>query len=197
MTRAAERGRTSKVIMKNKFIVFFSCALLMFFMGTFNFVQAQWESEVTKGSNIPDFSNQLYEEDQKDKALEANKASSGDTKKTTGKDPAVPGETAATTTDQVKPLGKIDIPENLGLPNNTVAGVLTNLLTWLLGIIGVLGLMGFIISGIQYLLAYANEELAEAAKKNMTFSIIGIVVALSGFIIIQAINLALQGTAWF
>lgn len=127
------------------------------------------------------------------------KSGGGDTKKEDGdvKTGADDPGTTGTNGDKVQPLGRIDIPENLGLPNNTVKGVLTNLLDWLLGIIGVLGLMGFIISGIQYLLAYANEELAEAAKKNMTFSIIGIVVALSGFIIIQAINLALQGTAWF
>jgi hypothetical protein len=97
----------------------------------------------------------------------------------------------------VKPLGKIDIPTDLGLPNNTVAGVLKNLLSWLLGIVGILALMGFLISGIQYLLAYSNEELAETAKRNMTYSVMGITIALAGFIIIQAINLALQGTPWF
>jgi len=74
---------------------------------------------------------------------------------------------------------------------------LSNFLTWLLGIIGVLALIGFVISGIQYLLAYSSDKLVESAKKNMTYSIIGITIALGGFIIIQAINLALQGTPWF
>lgn len=126
------------------------------------------------------------------------KTGSDDTKKEDdgGDKTPSPGEGGGTG-DKVQPLGRIDIPENLGLPNNTIKGVLTNLLTWLLGIIGVLALMGFVISGIQYLLAYSNEELAETAKKNMTYSILGITVALAGFIIIQAINLALQGTLWF
>ncbi len=97
----------------------------------------------------------------------------------------------------VKLLGQIYIPEDSGLPNNNIQGVLSNVLTWLLGIVGILGLMGFVISGIQYLLAYSNEELAESAKRNMTYSAIGITVALAGFIIIQAINLALQGNPWF
>lgn len=131
------------------------------------------------------------------------KTASDDTKKTatgagdTGKSSKTATGAADTSSTGVKPLGKIDIPENLGLPNNTIKGVLTNVLTWLLGIIGVLALMGFIISGIQYLLAYANEDLVEAAKRNMTFSVVGITIALAGFIIIQAINLALQGTPWF
>lgn len=87
---------------------------------------------------------------------------------------------------------------NSGLSNSTVRGILVNLLNWLLGILGILAIIAFIISGIQYLLSYASEDLAEKAKKNMTYAIIGIVVALSSFVILQAIELALQGSySWF
>jgi hypothetical protein len=33
----------------------------------------------------------------------------------------------------------------------------------------------------------------ETAKRNMTYSIIGIIVALSGFVILRAVDTALQG----
>jgi len=63
-----------------------------------------------------------------------------------------------------------------------------------LGIFGLLALIAFIISGGQYLLASGDDKMIETAKKNMTYSIIGIIVALSGFIIIRAIDAALRAT---
>lgn len=85
-------------------------------------------------------------------------------------------------------------PTNSGLPENTVSGVLSGVLSWLLGIFGLLALIGFIISGIQYLTSAGNDSMLETAKRNMTWSIVGVIVALSGFVIIQAIDLALRGT---
>ncbi|KKP77800.1 MAG: hypothetical protein A2271_02010 [Candidatus Moranbacteria bacterium RIFOXYA12_FULL_35_19] len=84
----------------------------------------------------------------------------------------------------------------LGLPDATggVKAVLANIVKWMLGIFGLLALIAFIISGGQYLLASGDDKMIETAKKNMTYSIIGIIVALSGFIIIRAIDAALRAT---
>lgn len=68
-----------------------------------------------------------------------------------------------------------------------VMTILTNLMKWLLGIIGVLGIVAFVISGVQYLVSSGDEELAGTAKRNMKYAMIGLAVALSGLIVINAI----------
>lgn len=75
-----------------------------------------------------------------------------------------------------------------GLSSASVQSILTNFMFWLLLIIGMLAIIAFVISGMQYLASVGDAKLAETAKKNMINSIIGIVVALSGFVILQAIN---------
>ena len=48
--------------------------------------------------------------------------------------------------------------------------------------------IGFVIAGILYLTAAGNESQAEKAKNAMTYSIIGVIVALVGYVIIQAVS---------
>lgn len=81
-------------------------------------------------------------------------------------------------------------PGGTGLPDPVggIGEVLMNLMDWLLGIFGMLAVIAFVISGIQYLLAAGDERQAETAKRNMKYSIIGIAVALSAYIIIDAIS---------
>jgi hypothetical protein len=81
-----------------------------------------------------------------------------------------------------------------GLSGAGIQAILTNLLRWLLGIVGVVALIGFAISGVQYILAAGNDKIIETAKKNMVNSIIGIVVVLASLVIVQAIDFALRGT---
>jgi hypothetical protein len=92
----------------------------------------------------------------------------------------------------------IEIPGNTGLPDpkGGIKTILTNLLTWLLGIVGIIALIGFVISGIQYIIAAGDDTRMETAKKNMTYSIIGIIIALAGFVIVQAIDFALRGMSF-
>jgi flagellar basal body-associated protein FliL len=60
-------------------------------------------------------------------------------------------------------------------------------MNWLLGIVAVLAIIMFIVSGIQYITSVGNEEDATRAKNNMTYAIVGLVVALAGLIIVNAI----------
>ncbi|MFA6973661.1 MAG: pilin [Parcubacteria group bacterium] len=90
----------------------------------------------------------------------------------------------------------IYIPTNTGLADSNIKDILTNLLRWLLGIVGVIALIGFAISGIQYIVASGDEGIMETAKKNMLYSIIGIVVVLASFVIIQAIDFALRAKSF-
>lgn len=88
-------------------------------------------------------------------------------------------------------------PGGTGLSEAPVADLLIKLMNWLLAIFGFLAIIAFVISGIQYFMAAGDEKTAETAKRNMKYSIIGIVVTLSGWIIIQAIDSALSGSSVF
>ncbi len=80
------------------------------------------------------------------------------------------------------------IPSNTGLPDKTVQEIAVNLMNWLLGIFAVFGVIAFVISGIQYLVSTGDTKIIETAKRNMVYSGVGIIVGLSGLIIIKAIQ---------
>lgn len=82
-------------------------------------------------------------------------------------------------------------------PQGGIAQILSNILIWLLAVFGIIAMIGFVISGIQYVVAAGDESTIESAKRNMTYSIIGVIVGLSGFIIIKAIYSALTATPIF
>lgn len=80
-----------------------------------------------------------------------------------------------------------------GLPSGHISDIITNILYWLLGIFATLGIIGFVLSGIWYLLSAGEESMAEKGKEGMKWSIIGVIIGLSGFIIMQAVNTLLGG----
>ncbi|MFA5961504.1 MAG: hypothetical protein WC848_02395 [Parcubacteria group bacterium] len=89
----------------------------------------------------------------------------------------------------------ITFPTNTGLPTNSglVKGIFTNVANWLLSIIGIIAIISFVISGVQYFLVATDEKMLETAKKTMMTSIIGIVVALFGYIAIKTVEMLLKG----
>jgi hypothetical protein len=84
---------------------------------------------------------------------------------------------------------------NVGLPDNPngIEGILANVLDWLLLVIGIVAVIAFVISGLQYLLSAGDEKTMETAKRNAVYSIIGVIVALSGYVIVKAVDAMLQG----
>ena len=80
-----------------------------------------------------------------------------------------------------------------GLPQGSLIGIVGVIVFWLLAIFGFLGVIGFIIAGIMYLLSAGDDKQAGTAKAALKFSIIGVIVALLGFIIIQAATMLLTG----
>lgn len=79
------------------------------------------------------------------------------------------------------------------LPGGTVVNIITQLMMWLLLLLGAIAIIGFVISGIWYLTAAGDEERMERGKRGMMYSIIGVIVALIGFVIVQAVNTWLGG----
>jgi cytochrome bd-type quinol oxidase subunit 2 len=84
-----------------------------------------------------------------------------------------------------------------GLPNQTIYEIIRNTMNYLLAIIGFLAIVGFVISGIMFLTAAGSEEQIKKAKSALKYSIIGIIVALAGFIVINAATGFLKGSTEF
>ncbi|MFZ2188522.1 MAG: hypothetical protein WAV73_03110 [Candidatus Moraniibacteriota bacterium] len=89
----------------------------------------------------------------------------------------------------------LNYPTTSGLPENAegVKGIFTNVADLLLRVIGIIAIIGFVISGFQYFLVATDEKMLQTAKKSMVASAIGIAVALSGVIAIKAVEMLLTG----
>ena len=92
------------------------------------------------------------------------------------------------------------IPTDTGLPeggggSNPVSHIINGVMLWLLQIIGFIAIIAFVVSGIQYLTSAGDEGQIETAKRNMKWSIVGVIVALIGYIIIVFVNNMLGGTS--
>lgn len=83
-----------------------------------------------------------------------------------------------------------------GLPNQTVFSIISGILFWLLAILGIVGVIGFIIAGLLYLTSAGNEEQSKQAKRAMMYSIIGILVGLSGVVAIRFAQNLLSGQSF-
>ncbi|MEK7598687.1 MAG: hypothetical protein AAB487_03045 [Patescibacteria group bacterium] len=89
--------------------------------------------------------------------------------------------------------GQWTLPAGSGLPGGTVYGIISAIMRWILIIFGFVGVIGFAISGILYLTAAGDEGQIEKAKKAMSYSIIGVIVGISGYVILQAATSMLTG----
>lgn len=78
-------------------------------------------------------------------------------------------------------------PTNTGLSEKPVADIVRTFMTWLLGLVGTIAIIAFVISGLQYLLAAGDEKTIESAKRTMKWSIVGVIVALGALVIINAV----------
>lgn len=81
------------------------------------------------------------------------------------------------------------------LPAGGILEITKQLMNWLLALVGFIGIIGFVIAGILYLTAAGDEDRIEMAKRAMMYSIIGVIVALIGFVIIQAVTSWLGGSS--
>jgi hypothetical protein len=84
-----------------------------------------------------------------------------------------------------------------GLPSGSIYYIIYNILYWILGIFGLLAVIGFVISGIMYIVSVGDDDTMKKAKSYMLYCIIGVVVALSGLVIVYAIDKALRGYSNF
>ena len=81
------------------------------------------------------------------------------------------------------------------LPSGGVFTIISNLMKWLLTIVGVVGVIGFAIAGLLYLTAAGDETRIGKAKGAMVASIIGVIVALAGLVALQFAKSMLGGSS--
>lgn len=90
-------------------------------------------------------------------------------------------------------MAQFSKPSGTQLPTGSIYNIIKNFMLWILALVGIFGIIGFAIAGILYLTAAGNEEQIERAKRAMLMSIVGVIVALVGWVIIQAVQKWLQG----
>lgn len=78
-----------------------------------------------------------------------------------------------------------------------VACVLATFMNWSLSIVGLIAVISFVLAGFQYLLAFGDPKSMEKAKDHVRWSIIGVIVALSGMVVIYAVDGLLAGYSRF
>lgn len=98
-----------------------------------------------------------------------------------------------------KVVGGVCVPTTAGtgLSSLSVLLLLSSILSWLLAILSVIGVLAFVISGVQYLTAVGDEDQISTAKRNMKYAIVGLIVALSGLIIVTSIDRIFAGNPAF
>ncbi|MDI6777790.1 MAG: hypothetical protein QMD77_01215 [Patescibacteria group bacterium] len=87
----------------------------------------------------------------------------------------------------------LKLPTDVGLPNASFPAIIEGLVRWLLLIFGFLAIISFLISGIMYLMAAGDEKSQEKAKRQMQYSIMGVIVGLVGLVVIMAVDRLLRG----
>jgi hypothetical protein len=80
-----------------------------------------------------------------------------------------------------------------GLDNTSVATIIFTVLQWMLLILTFVAVIGFVVSGIMYITAGGSDR-ADDARKWLTYSIIGVVVALLGYVMTTFISTTIGGT---
>ena len=80
-----------------------------------------------------------------------------------------------------------------GLSSQPISVIILVMMRWLLYLVGFLAVIAFVISGILYLTSAGDDERIERAKTTMIYAIVGVIVALLGLIIINAVQTWLGG----
>ena len=92
-------------------------------------------------------------------------------------------------------LAQFETPSGTGLPAGSVMGIITNGMNYLLIVVGILGVIGFVISGLIYLTAAGDEDRIGLGKKALIASITGVIVALIGVVVLNAVKGMLGGNS--
>ncbi|MEK7598675.1 MAG: Ig-like domain-containing protein [Patescibacteria group bacterium] len=77
------------------------------------------------------------------------------------------------------------LPAGANVPSASAMSITANTMSWILGLVGFIAIIAFAIAGILYLVAAGDEGMLRQAKRAMKFSIIGVIVAISGLVFLE------------
>ncbi len=83
------------------------------------------------------------------------------------------------------------------LPMGEIMVVASNVMQWLLMLVGFLAVISFVISGILYLTAGGDEDQIAKARRAFMGAVMGVIVSLLGLIVLGGVQDILSGTGEF
>ena len=83
------------------------------------------------------------------------------------------------------------------LPMGEIMTVASNIMQWLLMLVGFLAVISFVISGILYLTAGGDEDQIAKARRAFMGAVMGVIVSLLGLIVLGGVQDILSGTGEF
>ena len=81
------------------------------------------------------------------------------------------------------------------IQETSIYEIIRTTMNYLLAILGFIAIIAFVIAGILYLTAFGDEKRIGTAKNAMFYSIVGIIVALIGYVIVNAVDSWLRAGA--
>ena len=90
-------------------------------------------------------------------------------------------------------LGDAGISNPLGKSDQTITDVLTGIIKWMLGLVGFLALIALIIAGGRMIIDFGNEEQVRKAKMTITWAVIGLLVVILSYAIINIVSTQILG----
>ena len=98
-------------------------------------------------------------------------------------------------------IAGVCFPSHTNLPDNNddnpITSVAITVMNWLLSIVGVVAIISFIVAGLIYLTSAGDDDRIQQAKRAMTWSVVGVIVALMGLVIVYAVDQMLRGSTVF
>jgi hypothetical protein len=84
--------------------------------------------------------------------------------------------------------------EDKGARRSLIRSVLPKFAVSTVGIVGILALVFLVIGGLRYVTSYGNDENIEKAKKQVIYSLVGLMIALLSYTIVAIVtNLEFEG----
>lgn len=94
--------------------------------------------------------------------------------------------------EEPDPLGNLEeLGESSGLPEQDLPELLARIISWIIGIIGIVLVALFVYGGVVYATSAGNEDRIEMGKKIMLYAIIGVLVIAIAFAVSRYVVQAL------
>ena len=68
---------------------------------------------------------------------------------------------------------------------NWIVGLLTRIANWILDLAGALAVLAIVYSGLMYITSAGNQEKSEKAKKNLVWAIVGLIIILLSYLVVE------------